>query len=201
MILILDNDKVRRHDVWLSLYMKKYIVAEQSIDDASLYTKPNMTVYIDPSDEQIEMIRNEDTITVIATNKLEDTIPDWIKVVPLNNKIALNIIEIFEECCQYGKGRELFGVLGLEGKQFAYGGKYINMTPRQINIIKLFLYNSSKTFARYDASSYFDFDCDKEDGFISAIEKLNNKCKVEGRERLILSEKGIYWINKDTLVV
>ena len=44
MILILDNYIDRRHGVYLSLYMKKYIVAEQSLRDMDFYTKPFLTL-------------------------------------------------------------------------------------------------------------------------------------------------------------
>lgn len=201
MILILDNNEYRRHDVCLSLSMKKYIVAEQSLDVAKFFTKPNMTVYLNPNYDELNKIEKTDTITVVAKNFVKQKLPSWIKVIPLDSCLIKNLVEIFETNCNYGKGREFFGIIALEGKKFSFGGKYISMTPQQLRIIKLFLYNPDKVFELYDASSYFDFVCDQEIGFADAVDSINQKCIREGREKIIVYKSGRYRINQDVLKV
>lgn len=201
MFLILDNNEYRRHSVLLSLYLKKCIAMGQTIKDADFYTKPNVTVYLNPTYDEIKKIKNEDTITIVAKDNLAVKLPPFIKHLPLDNSLGNNIYKIYMEQCPYGKGRELFGVLGLEDKKFAFGGKYISMTPQQLNVIKLFLYNPDKEFELYDASCYFDFNTDREVGFMSIVRSINYKCKNEGREKLIIQEGGRYRINKAVLSV
>ena len=53
MILLLDNNEFRRHDIYMSLYMKKYIVAEHALEYMDYYTKPFMTVYINPTTSEL----------------------------------------------------------------------------------------------------------------------------------------------------
>ena len=199
MILILDNNTYRRHDVLLSLFIKKYIVAEQSIDDMDYYTKPFMTVYLNPTDEQIKRIKNEDTVCVVAKNKVVSKTPNWMEIIPLDDNVVKNIIKIYEEKCPYGKGREIFGVLAMEGKKFAFGGIYFHLTPKQMKAIKLLLYNPNKKFELYDISSYLEFNTDKEIGFEAMISEINLRCKKVNREKLVLREGSKYFINPNVI--
>ena len=199
MILILDNNKYRRHDIYLSLFMKKYIVAEHSLDNMEYYTKPFMTVYINPTSEQIEKIKNEDTLTIIAKNNFPAKPKEWMNVIPLDKNLSNEIIKLYEQNCIYGRGREIVGVTGMEGKYFTVGGSYMNLTPKQLNVIKLFMYNPNKKFELYDASSYFDFNADREEGFMRLVHVLNSKSIKLGKEILIKCENNKYFISPELI--
>ncbi|MBE6674022.1 MAG: hypothetical protein E7596_02825 [Ruminococcaceae bacterium] len=199
MILLLDNNQYRRHDVLLSLFMKKYTVAEQTIDDMDCYTKPFVTVYLNPTIQQIQKIKKEDTICVVAKNNLTIQTPSWMRVIPLDKNVAKSIIRIYEENRTFGNGREVFGILGLEGRLFTIGGAYVHLTPRQMKALKIFLYNPNKKFALYDISSYLDFNTDREYGFIKMVEDINYKCRRAGRETLIMCKNNEYFISPTVL--
>ncbi len=199
MILILGNNQWARHDILLSIFMKKYYVSEQSIDDAEYITKPFLTAYINPTVEQIGKIKNENTICVVAKNNLSIKVPSWIKVIPYDKTTAKKIMEIYDENCPYGKGREIFGILGLEGKKFTMGGAYIHMTPKQLKAIKILLYNPGKQFTSYDICSYFEFTGDAENCFLEMVQEINYHCRRAGREKLIIYSGDKYYISPSVL--
>ena len=200
MILILDNNEYRRHDIFMSLYAKKCTISAHSIDDAEYYTKPNLTAYINPSDEELKGIKNEDTLCIVATNRKNLKLPDWITVIPLDACVGKSIYTIYNEKINYGKGREIFGIACMEGNKFALGGVYVKFSPRERQIIKLFMYNPSKKFMAYDACGYFNFDGDPEIRFEAAVCKINIKCvQRSNRIPLILSKGGNYYINPEVI--
>lgn len=201
MILLLDNNVYRRHDVFLSLFIKRYIVSEQLLDDMDCYTKPFLTVYLNPTEAQLKKIKNEDTICVVAKNNVTCNVPKWMEIIPLDGNVAKNVMRIYDERCQYGKGREIFGVLAMEGKRFAYGGIYFHLTPKQMNAIKILLYNPSKKFELYDISSYLKFNTDNEIGFATMIDEINMRCKKVNREKLVLREGSKYFINPNIIYI
>lgn len=200
MILILDNNEYRRHTVYLSLYRRKCLVSEQSIDDMDYYTKPNMTVYLNPTQSQVSRIRKEDTICVIATNKKDIKLENWMIRIPLDNSVAVSIYNIFNEKCKYGNELEIFGIVCMREKEFALGGVLIKLTKRERQIVRLFLYNAGKKFNSYDACNYFDFAGEAEKCFIDAIYEINLKC-VKGAHRipLFLHNAGVYYVNPEVL--
>lgn len=198
MILVLGNNEWSRHDILMSLFRKKYYVAEQLIDDAEFLTKPILTVYINPTTAQIKRIKKEKTICVVAKNNFTGA-PDWMYVIPYDNTTSKRIVEIYDANCNYGKGREVFGILGLEKNKFTMGGAYIHMTPKQLKAIKILLYNSEKKFSSYDISSYFDFIGDRENSFLEMVREINYQCKRAGREKLICYENDKYYISPRVL--
>ena len=199
MILILDNYIDRRHGVYLSLYMKKYIVAEQSLRDMDFYTKPFLTLYIDPSYKDIKKIKNENTICVVAKNYIKEPLPSFMIVIPNDNNIAKNVMAIYDEKCPHNKGREVIGIMGLEGRSFALGGTFIHLTPKQYKIVRLLVYNPDKQFPLYDICSYVDFNTDTEKGFLMMVEDLNIKCRKAGRETLIKCKNFKYFISPEVI--
>ncbi|MBQ8145351.1 MAG: hypothetical protein IJ039_01065 [Clostridia bacterium] len=199
MILLFDNNQYRRHDILLSLFMKKYIVAEQPLDDMDFYTKPFMTVYLNPTEAQMKKIKKEDTLCVVAKNNVIGKTPDWMEIIPLDKNTAKSIMKIYDEKCPFGKGREIFGALAMEGKRFAFGGIYFHLTPKQMKAIKILLYNPHKKFELYDISSYLEFNTDKEIGFSTMIDEINMRCKKVNREKLVLREGSRYYINPNII--
>ncbi len=199
MILILGNNEYIRHDIWLSVFMKKYIVTEFPIEEMECITKPFMTVYLNPTTEQLQKIKNEDTICVVAKNNMPSNPPAWMKVIPFGNPVAKDLMRIYNESCTFGKGREIFGVIGIEGKKFTYGGAYIHMTPNQLNAIKILIYNPNKKFTLYDISSYFKFNGDREECFMKMVDEINHQCKRARREKLICNDAHLYYINPSVL--
>jgi hypothetical protein len=200
MILLLDNNQYRRHDVFLSLFMKKYIVAEQQLDDMDFYTKPFLTVYLNPTEAQLKKIKKEDTVCVVAKNNVTTILPDWIELIPLDKDVSKNIMEIYDKKCPYGKGREIFGAIAMEGRHFAFGGIYFHLTVKQMKAIKILLYNPHKKFELYDISSYLEFNtADSEAGFATMIDEINGRCKRVNREKLVLRDGSRYYINPDII--
>lgn len=199
MILILDNNEYRRHDVMLSLFIKKYLVAEHPLSEMDYYVKPFMTVYINPLTDELKKIKNEDTVTVVVKSNPPRNLPPWMHVIPNDKNVVKNIVRIYEEKCTLNKGREIFGIICIEGLYFTMGGAYIYMTKKQMDIIRLMLYNNKKTFNLYDISSYFKFNTDKEYGFYKAVRNINYKCRLADREPIILYKDDKYWINPAVL--
>ena len=197
MILILDNNEYRRHDIMMSLFMKKYIVADQPIEYMDFYTKPFLTVYVNPTTEQLKKIKNEDTVCIVAKNRMTIVPPPWMRVIPLDKNVAKTVMQIYDELCPYGKGRDVIGIIGIEGKKFTIGGAYVNLTPKQMKAVKVLLYNRDKKFQLYDISSYLDFNTDPERGFILMVDDVNSKCRNSGRESLIKWKDNYYFISPD----
>jgi len=200
MILLLGNNEIARHDILMSLFIKKYYVAEHSIEDGEYLTKPFMTVYINPNLSQISKIKNENTICVVAKNNFSDKAPAWMTVIPYGKNTANDIMRIYEEKCNYGKGREIFGIICMEGKKFAIGGAYVYMTPKQLKAIKILIYNAGKQFSSYDISSYFDYVGDAVVGFSNMVYEINLQCRREGREAPIIHKNDRYYINPEVLI-
>lgn len=200
MILLLGNNENVRHDILMSLFMKKYYVAEHSIDDAICLTKPFMTVYINPNSAQIAKIKNENTLCIVAKNNMTSKVPAWMTVIPYGKDTAKEIMRIYEEKCNFGKGREIFGIICMEGKKIAIGGAYVYMTPKQLKAIKILLYNSGKQFSSYDISSYFDYVSDPVVCFGQMVHEINFQCKRMGREMIISHESDKYFINPEILI-
>ena len=195
MILILDNNEYRRHDIYIRLYSKKYIVAEQSISEEKYFTKPFMTVYVNPTYTQMKSIKKENTVCVVAKNEVPKDLPSWITVIPLDNSVAKSIIDLYERVCPYNKGREVFGIVCMEGNSFTVGGAYIKLSPRQRNLVRMLIYNSDKKFHPYELCEYFDLKKDKEVALDNTVLVINRKCAKIFREPLISREPNAYYIS------
>lgn len=200
MILLLDNNQFRRRSIYLTIYSKKYLVSEQTITDSEYYTKPFMTVYINPTSTELSKIKNENTVCVVAKNNVSVPLQKWMRLIPLDNTTTMKIIKLYNELCPYGKGREIFGIVCMEGNLIALGGAYIRLSYRQRLLIRFLLYNSGKTFNLYDISNYFDFKTDNEIGFDKMVLEINRKCVKRRRELLIKREKDAYSINPSVMV-
>ena len=199
MILLLGNNEWTRHDIYLSLFIKKHLVSEQRLEDMDYLTKPYITVYINPTLTEINKIKNENTISIIAKNNITAKVPSWMRVIPLDNSTPKRIMEIYEENRTFDKGREVIGILGLEGKLFAMGGAYIRMTQKQLKIIRFLLYNAGKRFSSYDISNYFEFNGDREACFHQQVDDINYRCKRQYKEKLILYQDDKYFISPTVL--
>ncbi len=199
MILILDNNQFRRRGVYLTLYSKKFLVSEQTIADSEYYTKPFMTVYINPTSTEISKIKDEKTLCVVAKNNVTSFVPHWMKIIPLDNGLTNKIIEIYKKFCTYGQGREIFGIICMEGNKLTLGGAYIDLSNRQRALVKFLIYNAEKRFKLYDICTYFDFKTDKEIGFDKMVLEINRKCVKKHREHLIVRENDTYYINPNVI--
>lgn len=199
MILLLGNNEYVRHDIWLSIYMKKYLVTEFSFDEKDFLTKPFMTVYINPTAEQIKEIKNENTLCVVVKNRMPIKAPEWMTVIQYNKDVAKDIMKIYDEKCPYGKGREIFGIMCMEKRKLAVGGAYVHMTKKQLDAIKLLAYNYPKKFSIYHISRYFKFNADAEESFFSMVREINYKCKAAGREKLICNENEEFYMSHDIM--
>ena len=199
MILIVDNNEYRRHDIWLSIFMKKYIVSEQSFYDAECCTKPILTAYINPSLSEIEKIKQEDTICVVAKNNLKLKPPAWMHVVPLDRDTPKRIMEIYDANFDHLKGREVIGIIGIEGDKFTLGGTYINFNKHQLLILKMLIFNPKKTFELWDLLGYSNLQGNREANLMETVTRINRRCRVAHREELVIAKNEKYRINPNVL--
>ncbi|MBQ7225792.1 MAG: hypothetical protein IJX02_04215 [Clostridia bacterium] len=199
MILLLGNNEYRRHDIYLSLLIKKYTVAEHSLEYMDFYTKPFITVYINPTYDEIKKIKNEKTISILVKSNLRIKPAPWLRVIPDDKNVAKEIMKIYEESCPYGKGREIFGIIAIEGKKMTVGGEYLNVVTRQRQLIKLLLYNADKRFALYDIASYIRFDANSEERLAKMVKDLNVACRMMGKEPIITVKNDYYQISQKAI--
>ncbi len=199
MILIIDNNEERRKNLCIWLRVKHYIVSGISYDDMDYYTKPFMTVYINPSRKNLPYIKNEDTISVIFTERRSYELPEWCINISTLKNIANEIIQIYEEKCKYQKPNkvDVLGYACMKNGIFALGGKIINLSAREKQIVSLFMYNYPKKFSLYDAANYFAISNNQEYNFEHSLYTLNKKMKDADREKIILTENDTCFLNPE----
>ena len=199
MILIIDNNEERRKDIAIWLRMKGYIVSTISFEYMDYYTKPNVTVYINPSNKIVPLLKNTDTISVIFSERKSISFPDWsINIFSLKN-IASEIIKIYEAKCPYEKKNEIdvLGYACMKNAEFALGGKIIKLSKREKQLVSLFMFNHSKKFNIYDLVNYFDLRSNPESNILNSIYKLNKKMLEANREKLIIVDKDVCYFNHE----
>lgn len=199
MILIVDNNDERRKNVAIWLRVKGYIVSYIGYDDLKYSTKPFMTVYINPARSYIDKIKNDDTVSVIFTERKGIRLPQWSVNILSLKYIANDIIKIYKERCPYQKLNkvDVLGYACMKDGDFALGGKEIRLSHREREIISLFMFNYPKKFELYDAINYFRIAKHQEENFHNAIYTLNKKAKDNDREKLIVCEGNRFYFNPE----
>ena len=97
MLLIIDDNDFRRHDLCWSFDYKGVIFSSQTYEYVDFYTKPFMTLYVNPSYSQLAKIKNENTITIVAKNNLRGKLPPWMIHMPIDKDLVNNVVRLLEE--------------------------------------------------------------------------------------------------------
>ena len=199
MILLVDNSEYRRDSLVVRLRIKGYIVAGIDYAYMDSYTKPFMTVYINPPRNEAVRLKNEETISVIFTDREATKLPPWsINILSLNN-VESEIVSIYNEKCNYMlKDKiDIIGYLCRKNDRFAVGGREISLSNMQSTVLSLFIYNPSKRFKLYEASKYFHFSANSEERFVRIVYEINKKAKAVNRDRIIIREGDLFYLNPD----
>lgn len=193
MILVVDNNDERRKNTITWLRVKGYMSSGIKYDMLSCYTKPFLTVYVNPTASEADEIKNSpDTISVFICDRPSVTLPPWAIGVTTLTLPHLSIMKIFDERFDHLKTDqiEIVGYACMKNNNFALGGELIELTRLEYLIVSFFMINKNKCFKIYDCSSYFNFKANPEENFIKAIQRINAKCKRALRPPLII-ENGI----------
>ena len=201
MILIIDNNDERRNNLVIRLRVKGYLICGISYNDIEYYTKPYMTVYVNPPRHVIDNLKREETISVVCTERSNPSpnLPKWAIHISSAKSIENDIIEILDRSCSYMKNDQInvVGYACLKNGKFALGGKIIKITNMQLPILSLFLFNKNKKFKQYEACQYMHFKADAEESFARHVLNINKSLKDAGRDKIILKEGDLYYLNPE----
>lgn len=190
MILVVDDNHERRKNTVTWLRVKGYMATGIKYDDLSFYTKPFMTVYINPLASFVSSLADtDDTVSVIITDRPSVKVMPWAKRIDTLNTPHISIMKIFDECFDHFKTDqiEIVGYACLKNDEFALGGELISLSNLEYLIVCFFMINKNKKFKLYDCSSYFNFKSNPEENFKKAVSRINTKCKHEYRPPLLFA--------------
>lgn len=197
MILIVDDNEERAKNICAWLRMKGLLVSFIGYENMAYYTKPFMTVYINPAHKYVGEIKNEETISIIFTERKTVKIPEWcIGVLSLKN-ISKEIESIYLEKCPYHKNDkvDILGYACIKNSLFGLGGEVFKLSNSQKQLIHLFMFNYPKKFNLYDAVGYFRILNNKEINLVNRIYALNRKAKLRNREKILVLENDVCYFN------
>lgn len=202
MVLIFDNNDFRINTIRKAFRMQDFPMLGKEYEYYKYYTKPLLTVLINPKKSELKKYLNEkNTVIVVVSNK-KDRIFDNVKYVIINENCIFTPEQakeiIFNE---YGFDFKLDSVNCItvaddkDGKNIYFGGKNLSLTPRLFFILRFFVYQRHKIFRTDEILEYLFIENhvsgETLDGYISII---NRKSRAVDREKLILSEETGYRI-------
>ena len=193
MILFLENFLEERYGIYSEL-RKKYLVSVRSYEEREECTKPLATVYINPLIHQVHRIEEENTICVVVRKLPTRARPKWMHYINDICDIPKEIDKIINEKVNKKEGIEIFGVICFNDKQIAIDGSYVDLSTKELSLIRSLLHNKDKSFSIKDISYYLDFNGD-ESGTVAFINGINNKCRYVNRPPLLIVENKICSIN------
>ena len=199
MILIIDNNEERRNNITIWLRVKGYIVSQISYEDMDYYTKPFLTAYINPPNALLETLGNENTLSVIFTERQNANLSNkTINIFSLKN-IQNEIVKIYEREFPFDKKNQIdvVGYACSKDEEFALGGKIIDLSQRERQLINFFMFNHTKKFNLYDVINYFVVKGNPEDNILNSIYKLNRKMQKANREKIIIVKKDVCYFNPE----
>lgn len=192
MILVVDSNSYRREK--LSRYFRYDGLPSMCIgyEDFEMYTKPLVTLLVDPSRDFLLKIKSSLNTHIIVVNKTQrnnDVRTDLRRIYKADGMVSSD--EIKEEIKNYYgydlKTDKINHVMLLDSeKDVIYTLERLYLKEREYKVLKFFLYNVGKVFPIYEIFEYLHFNGRiKEDTFVSYVKCINRKCKREYRERLI----------------
>lgn len=202
MILILDNNQYRRRDIFNRLRINGYMVSAQDFEIGVEFTKPFLTVVINPTNAQLMTIKRENTKYLIIKANKPDNLREWMDYIPLSNEIDIDIERYFWTNFKYENPKVIsrFGCICVDDKGISAGGIRLRLKRTAKKIAKFFIYNNQKKFRDSEVVSYFRFLSKvPEQNLYYHVSYINSSCKNNGRPPLISINKGIYWLNNDYL--
>ena len=200
MILVVDNNDERRKNTVTWLRVKGYMASGIEFDALSMYTKPFMTVYVNPTAKEAAKITNsQDTITVFICDRPSIHLPPWSINITTLNLPHISIMKTFDKVFNhFGNDQmEIVGYVCLKNDDFAVGGELIKLSNLEYLITCFFMINKFKRFNIYDCASYFNFKSNPEENFRKAIYRINAKCKHELRPPIIIANEYEAYFNPE----
>ena len=198
MILVVDNNDERRKNTITWLRVKGYMASGTCFGELSFYTKPFMTVYVNPTQNEVdEMTSSDDTISVFICDRPSVVAPSWAIRIDSLATPHLTIMKIFDEKFNhFGYNQmEIVGYACLKNDEFALGGELIGLSNLEYLIVCFFMVNKNKRFKIYDCAAYFNYKANPEENFRKSIYKINAKCKREHRLPLIIADAREAYFN------
>ena len=199
MILIVDNSEERRKNLVIRLRVKGFLACGIDYNDKDFYTKPFMTVYINPPRPKIDNLKNDDTISVIFTDRDKMELPTWTINIRSIKALENDIVALYNEKCPFQRNDniDVIGYACLQNDKFALGGRLFKLSKMQIQMARFFLYQPRKRFKLYEACQYIHFRNNPEENLERLINNINKMLKAENRESLIINEGLEYYLNPD----
>ena len=196
MILILDNNQFRRKDLFKALHKKGYVVACHPFDEYKLYTKPLMTVLMNPARSEIDKVIEYSSTKYVVAKDFFKSNGDKYTLIPLTPNPVDYIIEEYHkiEGCHRNQ-MDVYGIACHMYDEYAIGGKMLEFYEMEAKIFEFFLKLPNKKFMDFDVSRSFPFRVDPEENFKQAVWKINMKTKDATGIRYILSKNGCYFLN------
>ena len=191
MILVVDNNDERRKNTITWLRVKGYMANGTSYGELPFYTKPFMTVYMNPTAKEAEHISSsDDTLSVLICDRFSVKTPPFAIRVSNLTSAHISIMKIFDESFNHFKydQMEIVGYACLKNNDFAVGGELIYLSSLEYLIVCFFMVHKRKKFKIYDCSSYFNFKANPEENFRKAIYRINAKCKQKARPPIIIAD-------------
>lgn len=202
MILILDNNQYRRREIFNKLRLNGYIVSAQDLEMGLEFTKPFLTVLINPTNTELMSIKRENTKYLIIKPNKPDCLKEWMDYISLSSEIDIDIERYFWNNFKHENPKVIskFGCICVDQKGISAGGIRLNLKRTATKIAKFFIYNNQKKFKDSEVVSYFRFlSKEPEENLYYHVSCINGICKSNKRPPLISKIKGIYWLNNDYL--
>ena len=199
MVLIVDSNEYRRNKT--SRYLRYDLIPSMSIgyEDFMYYTKPLITVLIDPSNEFVSNLKlNKETlyIAIYKNDRSRDNNKSLYTLVNTNGTVSTKeVTEIVYRHFGFDMKNDMIDHIAIfdDINQIAHNGKRVKLCKREYRVLKFFFYSQNKTFTLHEIENYLGFDGKiKDETLISYIMKINTKCKLVNRCKLIHKHKSGY---------
>ena len=200
MILVVDNNEERRKNTVSWLRVKGYMSSSTNFSELSFYTKPFLTVYVNPTSSEASSITDaEDTLSLFICDRPSVKIPPFAHSISKLKTPYISIMKFFDEKFDHlgADQMEIVGYACHKNNEFALGGERIDLSSLEHLIVCFFMINYNKRFKLYDAASYFNFKSNPENNFRKAISRINSKCKRELRLPLIIANEIEAYFNPE----
>jgi hypothetical protein len=190
--LIVDSNEFRREKT--SRYLRYDGIPSLSIgySDFKYYTKPLITVLVDPSKEFISNLKLSDgTLYVIVakTDRNNDLYKNFSLIVSNDGMVASEqILEIVNDKFKYDFKTDMINNIKIfdDEKDVSHGGARLKLCGREYRVFKFFFYNQRKQFTFDEIFGYLGLERKiKDETFSSYVMKINKKCKKVYRCKLI----------------